>query len=244
MKLYMGFDDTDVAGAEIGTGRLVRMFERKLPDGARLWGALRHQLLIDPRIPFTSHNSPACAVVEIDDEALIPALTARAIAHIAELASDGSDPGLCVARESADLSEIVEFGLSCTHEIETQDHARAVAARAGVTLLGLGGTNDGIIGALAAVGLSAYGWSGRFLEYGRLRRLPDPISVAALAEAGIEAVAIDKKAQALDPRALIHTGGWLSPRLWGGRAVAPIEEKEDGRLIALGKRPRDAEVAD
>ncbi|CAN2534768.1 hypothetical+protein [Methylocapsa aurea] len=243
MKIYMGFDDTDVVGAKIGTGRLVRLFERELPEGARLWGALRHQLLLDPRIPFTSHNSPACAVVEIEDQALLPALVARAIAHIAELASEGSDPGLCVARETDDLSEAIAFGLSCTHEIETQDHAREVAARAGVELLGLGGTNDGIIGALAAVGLSAYGWCGRFLEYGRLRRLPDPISVAALAEAGIEAVAIDKRARALDPQSLIHTGGWLSPRLWGGRAVAPIEERDD-RLLAIGKRPRDAEVAD
>jgi hypothetical protein len=243
MKLYMGFDDTDVAGAKIGTGRLVRMFEQKLPEGARLWGALRHQLLVDPRVPFTSHNSPACAVVEIEDEALIPELVDRAVAHVAELASKGSDPGLCVARETDDLSESIEFGLACTHEIETQEHAREVAARAGVALLGLGGTNDGIIGALAAVGLSAYGWSGRFLEYGRLRRLPDPISVAALEQVGIEAVAIDEQARALDPDALIHTGGWLSPRLWGGRAVAPVEEKE-GRLLALGKRPRDAEVAD
>ncbi|ATQ68118.1 MULTISPECIES: hypothetical protein [Methylosinus] len=242
-KIYLGFDDTDVVGAKIGTGRLVRMFERKLPDGARLWGALRHQLLIDPRIPFTSHNSPACAVVEVADEALVPELVARAVAHIAELASDGSDPGLCVARETDDLSEIVEFGLSCTYEIETQERARAVAARAGVRLLGLGGTNDGIIGALAAVGLTAYGWSGRFLEYGRLRRLADPISVAALAEAGIESVAIDREACALAPDALVSTGGWLSPRLWNGRAVAPVE-RVNGRLVAIGKRPRDAEVAD
>jgi hypothetical protein len=242
-KIYLGFDDTDVVGAKIGTGRLVRMFERKLPDGARLWGALRHQLLVDPRIPFTSHNSPACAVVEVADEALVPELVARAVAHIAELASDGSDPGLCVARETDDLSEIVAFGLSCTCEIETQERARAVAARAGVRLLGLGGTNDGIIGALAAVGLTAYGWSGRFLEYGRLRDLPDPISVAALAEAGIEAVAIDREACALAPDALVGTGGWLSPRLWNGRAVAPVE-RANGRLVAIGKRPRDAEVAD
>jgi tRNA(Ile2) C34 agmatinyltransferase TiaS len=243
MNIYMGFDDTDVAGAKIGTGRLVRLFERKLPEGAQLWGALRHQLLVDPRIPFTSHNSPACAVVEIDDEVLIGELVARAVAHVSELASDGADPGLCVARETDDLSRIIEFGLSCTQEIETQDHAREIAARAGAELLGLGGTNDGIIGALASVGLTAYGWSGRFLEYGKLRRLPDPITVAALAEAGIAAVSIEKDARTLEAEALIHTGGWLSPRLWGGRAVAPVEAK-DGRLIALGKRPRDAEIAD
>lgn len=243
MKVYMGFDDTDVVGAKIGTGRLVRMFERKLPAGARLWGALRHQLLLDPRIPFTSHNSPACAVVEIDDERLIPLLVDRAAAHIHEFASDGSDPGLCVAREDDDLADLVAFGLSCAHRIETQDRAKDIAARRNVHLSGHGGTNDGIIGAMAAVGLTAYGWSGRFLEYGRLRRLSDPVSVAELAEAGIEAVSIDQHAEALAPDALVYTSGWLSPRLWGGRAVAPIV-REDGRLVALGKKPRDAEVAE
>ncbi|PPQ35244.1 hypothetical protein SAMN06265338_12712 [Rhodoblastus acidophilus] len=243
MKIYMGFDDTDVAGAKIGTGRLVRMFEKKLPQGARLWGALRHQLLLDDRIHYTSHNSPACAVVEIEDAALLPELIARAIAHIEELASPGSDPGLCVAPEDAALDDIVAFGLCCTHQIETQARAKALCATAGVHLSGHGGTCDGIIGATAAVGLTAYGWSGRFLEYGGLRALPDPITVAELEAAGILPVMTDVAAKRLALDAEIHTDGWLSPRLWGGRAVAPIVEK-DGRLTALGKKPRDAEVAE
>jgi tRNA(Ile2) C34 agmatinyltransferase TiaS len=243
MKVYMGFDDTDVVGAKIGTGRLVRMFERKLPEGARLWGALRHQLLLDPRIPFTSHNSPACAVVEIEDDRIIPDLIDRAAAHIREFASEGSDPGLCVAREDDELEEIVAFGLACTHRLETQERAKAIAARRNVHLSGHGGKNDGIIGAMAAVGLTAYGWSGRFLEYGRLRHLGNPVSVAELADAGIEAVSIDQHAEALAPDALVFTDGWLSPRLWGSRAVAPVMTR-GGRLIALGKKPRDAEAAE
>jgi len=243
MKIYMGFDDTDVLGAKIGTGRLVRMFEKKLPPGARLWGALRHQLLMDPRIPFTSHNSPACAVVEIDDESLIGELIERAIAHIMELASPGSDPGLCVARDDADLAEIVAFGLSCTEEIETQARAIEITNRAGVHLSGHGGTNDGIIGATAAVGLSVYGWSGRFLEYNNLRGLPDPVRVDQLIAHGITPATIDREARTLAPETLIHTNGWLSPRLWGGCAVAPIE-LQDGKFIALGKKPRDAENAE
>jgi hypothetical protein len=42
---------------------------------------------------------------------------------------------------------------------------------------------------------------------------------------------------------LIVTNGWLSPRLWGGRAVVPVR-LEEGRWIALGKKSRDAEVAE
>jgi hypothetical protein len=112
MRIYLGFDDTDVVGAEIGTGKLVRMFAKKLPAGVRPWGVLRHQLLRDPRIPYTSHNSPACAVVDTELTDAVPCLIELAIAHLAELASPGSDPGLCVARSAAALDGIVEFGLS------------------------------------------------------------------------------------------------------------------------------------
>jgi hypothetical protein len=243
MKIFLGIDDTDVLGAKIGTGRLARMYEKKLPEEARLWGVLRHQLLLDERIPYTSHNSPACVVVEVEDGALVPRLIELAAEHIAELASPGSDPGLCVAREDADLSGVIAFGLACTHSICTQEGAKAVAAAAGIHLSGHGGTNDGIIGATAAVGLSAYGWSGRFLEFGRLRGLPDPVRTDQLLAAGILPVVLDRDASVLPPDAVIATNGWVSPRLWAGRAVLPVTW-EQGRWISPGKAPRDVNVAE
>ena len=243
MRIYLGFDDTDVVGAEIGTGKLVRMFARKLPTGVRLWGVLRHQLLMDPRIPYTSHNSPACAVVDTELPDAVPCLIERAIAHLAELASPGSDPGLCVARADASLDCIVEFGLSCTRSVRTQAEAINAAASAGIHLSGHGGTNDGIIGAAAAVGLSHYGWSGRFLEFNGLRDLPDPVSVRDLRAGGIVAVPLDRNAEVLPPETPIVTKGWLRPRLWGGQPVLPVQW-EDGQWVALGRKPKDADVAE
>jgi hypothetical protein len=243
MRVFLGFDDTDVAGSAIGTGRLVRMYESKLPPGARMWGVLRHQLLVDDRIPYTSHNSPACAVVDVENAAVVPCLIDLAVQHLAELASEGSDPGLCVAREDARLSPVVDFGLDCTLSVVTQDRAKAVAKAAGIHLSGHGGTNDGIIGAAAAVGLSAYGWSGRFIEFGRLRELPDPVRVDTLWMLGIRPVTLDRDATVLPPDTWITTNGWVSPRLWAGRPVLPVKF-EDGRWVAMGKRPRDAKVAE
>ena len=237
MKIFVGFDDTDVLGAPIGTGRLVRMYEEKLPPEARLWGVLRHQLLVDDRIPYTSHNSPACAVVEAD-AALVPRLIELAVQHIAELASPGSDPGLCVARDDADLSRVIEFARACTRSVRTQQEAKTIAAEAGVHLSGHGGTNDGIIGAAAAVGLSACGWSGRFLEYGGgLRELPDPISVAELQARGIYPVPLDHNATVLSPDTLITTKGWPRPRFWAGQAILPVQYQY-GHWVALGKERR------
>jgi hypothetical protein len=234
MKIFVGFDDTDVLGAPIGTGRLVRMYGEKLPPEARLWGVLRHQLLVDDRIPYTSHNSPACAVVEAE-AALLPRLIELAAQHLAELASPGSDPGLCVAREDADMSQVIEFALACTRSVRTQEEAKAVAAEAGIHLSGHGGTNDGIIGATAAVGLTACGWSGRFLEYGGgLRDLPDPISVGALQARGIYPVPLDHNATVLSPGVLITTNGWPRPRFWAGQAILPVQYRY-GRWVAVGK---------
>jgi hypothetical protein len=199
--------------------------------------------LLDPRIPYTSHNSPACAVVEVSDVAVVPRLTELAAQHIAELASPGSDPGLCVAQEDADLSRVIDFGLSCTNSIRTQEEAKAVAAAAGIHLSGHGGTNDGIIGATAAVGLSAYGWSGRFLEFGKLRELPDPVRADQLITHGILPVAMDRDATVLPPEVWITTNGWVSPRLWAGRPVLPVQLHE-GRWTVPSKPPRDAKVAE
>lgn len=243
MKVFIGFDDTDFLGAAIGTGRLARMCEDKLPSAVRLWGVLCHQLLVDDRIPYTSHNCPACAVVEIDDARLIPRLVELAIAHLTELASPGSDPGLCVARADGDLTRLVAFGVACTNSVRTQEEARSVALSSGIHLSGHGGIHQGIIGAAAAVGLSAHGWSGRFLEFGRLRALPDPIRADQLIARGMLPVILDGDASVLPPDALIHTQGWLSPRLWAGRPVVPVQF-ENGRWLSIDHQPHDAEMAD
>lgn len=243
MRIYLGFDDTDVAGGEMGTGKLVRMFAGKLPAGVHLWGVVRHQLLVDPRIPYTSHNSPACAVVETEVSEALPGLIDLAIAHLAERASPGSDPGLCVARADAPLDSIVEFALSCTRAVRTQGDARNAAASAGIHLSGHGGTNDGIIGAAAAVGLTHYGWSGRFLEFNGIRDLADPVDVAALRARGIVPVPLDRNAEVLPPETPIVTNGWLRPRLWGGHPVLPVQW-EDGHWVALGRKSKHEETAE
>ena len=99
MRVYIGFDDTDVKDADRGTGKLARWFERELPDECHVWGVVRQQLLVDEAIPYTSHNSSACVVVECPESVSLDVLTERAISHIKRHFMDGSDPGLCVCPE-------------------------------------------------------------------------------------------------------------------------------------------------
>ncbi|OPY82217.1 MAG: hypothetical protein A4E65_00865 [Syntrophorhabdus sp. PtaU1.Bin153] len=235
MKIYVGFDDTDNAKADRGTGKLARWFEDVLPEGCTLWGVVRQQLLVDPRIPYTSHNSSACAVVDCDDPSLIEVLIGRAVSHIERHSLPGSDPGLCVAAESDRcLADLARFGLECATKVLTQGDA--LKAVDGAHLSGHGGTNDGIIGAAAGVGLTAHGWSGRFIEYGGLRRFPDVVSVGELEDAGIGVVSLDRDAHVAPRGNLVETGGWLRPRLLGGKAVLPVMAKGEGLWESPGKK--------
>ncbi len=233
MKVYAAFDDTDVIDAEFGTGKLVRMLEPKLPDGARMIGVVRHQLLVADDIPYTSHNSPACAILEMESPELIQPLIEIAAEHLESLASPGSDPGLCVAG-AADVNQgLMDFGRQAGVRKVSQREARDAVGD--IWLSGHGGTNDGIIGAAAAVGLTAHGWEGRFIEYGGLRDMPDPISVAALQAADILPMTLERNVQPPAPGDMIDTQGWLRPRLCGGRAVLPVLWKQTGLWFSIGR---------
>jgi hypothetical protein len=98
----------------------------------------------------------------------------------------GSDPGLCVAVHVPEA--VTAFGYRVQQEVVTQEEARALAAAHGIQLTGLGGSEEGVIGAVAAVGLAASGDDGRYVMVGRSRDLSGLQSVAAVLAAGIVAV--------------------------------------------------------
>jgi len=240
MRVYIGFDDTDVKDADRGTGKLARWFENELPDGCRLWGVVRQQLLVHDAIPYTSHNSSACVVVDMPDMSLLDRVTTKAIEHVERYSFDGSDPGVCVACEGhSSMPELTDFGRSCTRRVVTQ--REALRAASGVHLSGHGGTDDGIIGATAAVGLTASGWSGRLIEFNGLRNFPDVVPVADLERSDMLVVSLDRNAQVPSPEDLVHTKGWLRPRLWGNRAVVSVKVIANGIWESLGEKQKKAD---
>lgn len=237
MRLYLGFDDTDDADADFGTGRLVRDFCAGLACDVTVLGVIRHQLPRLADIPYTSHNSSACVVAEVPGRESLPGLVQAAAAHLAERAAPGADPGLCCAFASDVPAGLVDFALECNGRKTTQ--AAALRAAAGLELHGLGGSNDGIIGAAAAVGLTRYGWCGRCIVWGNMRRLPDPVSVGELAREGVRVVSVDRDPmvpQIGDP----VSGGWLRPSLWAGEPVLQVLADGPGRWRAAhAKRPKN-----
>lgn len=183
--IFVGLDDTDNHESR-GTGHLARMIAADLALDHRVLGVTRHQLLVDPRVPYTRNNSSAAIVLDGDGSLDLEALADRVQALMLDDLQPGSDPGLCVA--GAVPEAVVEFGRRTQRELVTQAEARRLAEAHGIRLVGLGGTQDGVIGALAAVGLAASGEDGRYVLVGRSRELTGMQPVEAILGAGISAV--------------------------------------------------------
>lgn len=238
MRIYIGFDDTDTVDSNRGTGKLARWFENELPESYRLWGVIRQQLLLDPSIPYTTHNSSACVVIETSNHDSIDDLISRAVHHIKHHFIEGSDPGLCIISENHPaLPGLIHFGRMCATRVVTQKEA--IEAASGSHLSGHGGTNDGIIGAAAAVGLTAHGWGGRFIEYGRLRDFPKKVLVSDLERSGIMVVSVDRDAPVPAQEDVVDTKGWLRPRLMGGKPGLPVTFKGKNLWKTIGEKNRN-----
>jgi hypothetical protein len=86
------------------------------------------------------------------------------------------------------------------------------------------------------VGLTASGWYGRFIEFGRLRRLPSELRVDELEEQGIRIMAMDRDAPVPKPADRVRTQNWVRPRLLGGQPVLPVAQQVPGVWETLGRR--------
>jgi tRNA(Ile2) C34 agmatinyltransferase TiaS len=214
---FIGIDDTDNLESR-GTGYLARQIAAALSTDHPVLGVTRHQLLDDPRVPRTKKNSCAAIVLNANGQVSPSALLARVRALMLDNFQPGSDPGLCVSQAVPEA--VRAFGRQVQQELVNQAQARALAEAHGLLLQGLGGTQDGVIGALAAVGLAACGDDGRYVLVGRSRSLSGLQPVAALLAAGIAAV------QTRDGRpvreGLVQTDK-VRPARRGGRPIAVVE---------------------
>lgn len=237
MRFYLAFDDTDNLDAPYGTGKVARWFEPALPRGCRLWAVVRQQLFVHQDVPYTSHNSGACLIVDAEDGSCRAELLEAAVEHLKAYALAGSDPGVCLASEQdAGLSSLMEYGQQCTFRLVHQDEAYALAKHARVHLSAHGGTGDGVIGAMASVGLTAWGWAGRCIEFGGLRCLPDSLRVCDLHACGLRVASIDRDASTPGANDVVHTNGWCRPRLMGGQPVLLVRREDDGAWRSLGEK--------
>lgn len=218
--LYIGLDDTDTRDTR-GTGHLARMVARALSADFPVLGVTRHQLLFDPRVPYTAKNS--CAAIMLQADGQYREQVAQCVTAIMQDAFvEGSDPGLCVT--AAVPAAVMDFGRRAKVELVTQAEARELAESHGVALMGLGGTNDGMIGALAAVGLAACGEDGRYVQIGGSRELAGLQTVGAVTAAGVGCV---QAADGTPVREGMVLADKLRPARRQGSPVLVVEWQDD-----------------
>jgi len=226
--IYVGIDDTDILGSR-GTNQLARAIVYDLAVDWKCHGIVRHQLLDDPRIPYTSKNGSASIVLERRDAAddtceSVRATLIAALRHTMQgWYIEGSDPGLCVTHHVPDA--VTEFGRRCKQEVVTQADARELAARHGIHLEGLGGTEGGVIGSLAAVGLIVTGDDGRVVQLGEWPDdLTGPQPVSVIQSRNIEVEEIDSLASVQS--GMVDVGKHLRPNRRAGKTKLYVRRLE------------------
>ena len=233
--VYIGIDDTDNPDTR-GTGFRARQLVDRLHEHsmARAVGVTRHQLLVDDRIPYTSHNSSACLAVS--SECDVQTLMDFCRGFLLEIAAECSDVGLCIADE-AQAGAATAFGKTAQTTVVSQDDALMIAGSHGIRLEGLTGDHQGIIGALSAVGLHAGGNDGRYIW---LQGLRDQAHRLMPLEQLLERTSIDKVAlrdgtEVNEPRAMIDLGPWPRTVRIEKQAVLLVEKTSDNKYKVLDK---------
>jgi hypothetical protein len=226
--IYVGIDDTDSLESR-GTGRLARTIATEIDAKYKVFGVTRHQLFVHPDIPFTSHNS--CAVIHAQaSQSAMPEIFATAKKMMLDDFVDGSDPGLAIASSEQAAPAVVAFGQDAKCMIVTQQRALNVASNCGIHVEGLGGTNGGIIGAVAGIGLASIGNDGRFLLKGKNRELAGVRSAQEIFGAGIDQILTLQGESVMKGKVLIQKNA--TPSFIHGKAVLFVEKIGES-LVAL-----------
>ncbi len=217
--IFVGIDDTDTLDSP-GTNQVARALVARIANRFRCRLIIRHQLLFDPRVPYTSKNSAATLLFEPGAQECHEPLIAELRNALQENSAPGSDPGLCVAERVPE--SVSRFGLRCQQEVVDQSEARQLSAACGIYLEGLAGTQDGVIGALAAIGLAATGNDGRVVNIGTWPDdLSGPQDVDVLRSRGVEVHDIQRD----EPieHGLVDVGKHLRPNYRRGNIVQFVE---------------------
>jgi hypothetical protein len=229
MRFLVGVDDTDNLES-IGTGRLARMLAEHLEERGLLAGTsvTRHQFLVHPDIPYTSHNSSAC--IEGSSRAGGRALADAAEAFLRAHFQAGSNPGLCVCAADQVPGLLLDLAKRAQQEVLTLAGFDGALASFALEIRSWGQTGQGRIGASGGVALRSTGDDGRFIGLAGIRDLAGVLPAGEiLARSGVAAV-VSVAGEPLAAGELVDTRDWVRPALVGGRPVLRVE-REAGRWV-------------
>jgi hypothetical protein len=234
----VGIDDTDNADS-IGTGRLARMLAEHLEARELLTATsvTRHQFLVHPDIPYTSHNSSAC-IAGVSKDASRAALAELARGFLRDHFHAGANPGLCVCAAGAVPDDLVVLAERAQQEVLQLDEFDRVLAAAELELWWDGETGQGRIGAASGVALRSTGEDGRFIALRGIRDFEGNVPAGdILARSAVECVEAED-GRVLASTELIDTRDWVRPALRGGRPVLRVR-RDGGSWVPAERRSKE-----
>lgn len=164
MHYLVCVDDTDMPGTK-GTGWLVQEMCEHIENNnmGTCHPISRHQLFVHEDVPYTSHNSSMCFELQLK-QTKVGRVIDFAADFLEKKSMQGSDPGLCVVQKNEQLNSdrLIAFGQSAKQQVLCKEQAYRLAKESGIHLSEHGGTGDGVIGALAGIGLRLQGEDGRY----------------------------------------------------------------------------------
>jgi hypothetical protein len=226
MHYYIGIDDTDNLESR-GTGHRARQMGTMLQEAgiASLICITRHQLLVHKDIPYTSHNSSACLLMESE-----PGKEAELKDFCREFllreSAPGSDAGLCIASAELISQGVENWGSNAKRIVLNKKLAHEVAALNNIYLEGLTGDKIGVIGALAAVGLRYAGNDGRVLWLPLLRETEGIFTAQELKNRLCVDRITTKEGIEIQADERIMADGWIRP-VMRNKEITLIVEQTD-----------------
>lgn len=227
MQYYIGIDDTDNLESR-GTGHRARQLGTILQESgiAQLICITRHQLLVHKDIPYTSHNSSACLLMDFDP-AKEAKLTSFCRDFLLRESAPGSDAGLCIASETAINHDIENWGMNAKKIVLNKSLAHELACFNNIFLEGLTGEKIGVIGAMAAVGLRHAGNDGRVLWLPLLRETEGIFTSAELKNRLTVDRITTKEGIEIHNDDTIKADNWIRPVMRDNKITLIVEKNED-----------------
>jgi hypothetical protein len=233
----VGIDDTDNAES-IGTGRLARMLAEHLEGRLLLVGTsvTRHQFLVHPDIPYTSHNSSAC-IAGVSGDPSPAALTEAARRFLRDHFHEGANPGLCVC--AADAVPAALLAKRAQREVLRLGEFDRTLSSLDLGIWSGGETGQGRIGAASGVALRSTGEDGRFIALRGIRHLEGRVSVGEIrARSAVDSVETED-GTVLASTEMVDTRDWVRPALRGGRAVLRVR-RDGGDWLPADRRLKES----
>ncbi len=224
MRFLIGLDDTD-SNKGSSTGILARQLGLSLESAGlgRLDSVTRHQLFDSPQINSTTRNSAVCITFEAD-QAKRKEIEMACRSFLLREYSSGSNAGYALASWVQVTLEVFTWARLVKNQKVTRADALQIARAAGIAVAGLCGNGDGVIGALAAIGLRYRGEDGRFLWLPGLEELAGTYTYSEL----MSLVPFDRienlRGRAPRPNDKITLGKEFQALLREGRCVLLVEE--------------------